>query len=339
MMGLGLVGVWSRPARGEPIRPEDATQHIGEDVVVEGHVSKVVCSPLACLLSFETDFSGLVASIPGDRVAAFPSPRQAYDARRVRIRGTVHENAGRPRIELRDPGQIEVIEISVGVGSTTTSVKEADAASVGQTGDAPSSASLNVGTLEADDALASAPSLDEDDLAAAPAPIATPRESRSRVIDPGRFEVRQGGPRPPRARPQDPSEGLVAELRRGGGETTVELHALREQVARLEQTTRELADMVAALEERLTVLEQSPHASSHVDPSALPEVRPYVVSGDGSSRLAPVKRGWSSERVLRVYGAPLNTVTEPNGYMTWYYANGRAVTIDPRGRVSSSVGF
>ena len=55
--------------------------------------------------------------------------------------------------------------------------------------------------------------------------------------------------------------------------------------------------------------------------------------GESALRFQHVKRGWTSERVLRAIGAPLNTTTEANGYMTWYYADGRAVTLDPRGRV------
>jgi hypothetical protein len=76
-----------------------------------------------------------------------------------------------------------------------------------------------------------------------------------------------------------------------------------------------------------------------VNEEELPFTPDYVVSGDASTRLQSVKRGWTSERLLRAIGPPVNTVTEANGYMTWYYANGRAVTLDPRGRVSSSIGF
>jgi hypothetical protein len=302
----GLVVASAGDSRAETIRAEDAGAHVGEEVVVEGHVANVVCSPLACLLSFTTDFSGLVASIPGDAVGAFPPPKETYGARRVQVRGTIGENAGRPRIELRDPQQIEVLETAVGV-------KEANAAEAarGEVAGDPQPLSGDV-----------------------PAETAPPTRA-SRVVQSGQFEKRLG---PPRERgPAAEGDGLVSELRRGGGEATVELRALRDQIARLEETARTLADTVAALEERITVLEQT--RGPGVDPSALPQLRPYVVSGDGSTRLQPVKRGWSSERVLRAYGAPLNTSTEANGYVTWYYGNGRAVTIDPRGRVSSSVGF
>src|SRR5690606_34526354 len=68
--------VAASPAHAEVLRPEDAPSHVGEEVTVEGEVASVVCSPLACLLSFSTDFSGLVASIDGDDVPRFPPPRE-----------------------------------------------------------------------------------------------------------------------------------------------------------------------------------------------------------------------------------------------------------------------
>ncbi|MEW6269432.1 MAG: cell division protein ZapB [Thermodesulfobacteriota bacterium] len=323
---LALLTACPPSALAEPIRAEDAAAHVGEEVVVEGHVSNVVCSPLACLLSFATDFSGLVASIPGDRVAAFPPPKATYDARRVRVRGMIHEKAGRLRMELRDPSQIDVLDVVVGVGSTSSAVKQAEPVTPPPVPEA---------TFERGD-----PEQAVDALAGeAPAPTPGPAAGDgSRIVDPGRFERPPGAARERR----EPAEGdgLVAELRRGGGEAMVEIRALREEVARLQETTRALSDTIAALQERLTVLEESRQAwNPGVDPSALPELHPYVVSGSRSTRLEPVRRGWSSERVLRVYGAPLNTTADANGFVTWYYSNGRAVTIDPRGRVSASVGF
>jgi hypothetical protein len=52
-----------------------------------------------------------------------------------------------------------------------------------------------------------------------------------------------------------------------------------------------------------------------------------------------VKKGWTAERVLRTFGEPLNTTAATSGQMTWYYSNGRSVTLDARGRVLTTVGF
>jgi hypothetical protein len=119
----------------------------------------------------------------------------------------------------------------------------------------------------------------------------------------------------------------------------VESRSLEQRIEQLQQDNANLVAAVQELEERLTVLEQSGGRGSTVNEEELPYVPDYVVPGEASVRLQSVKRGWSSERLLRAVGPPANTVTGANGYMTWYYENGRAVTLDPRGRVASSVGF
>ena len=159
------------------------------------------------------------------------------------------------------------------------------------------------------------------------------------MIDPGRVTQRLGGPREAAVPPS--GESMVAGLSGGPGDAaTVEARALQQQITRLQEDNANLSATVAALEERLAALEQSGgRVRQGVDEDALPHLPDYVVSGASATRLQHVKRGWSSERVLRALGAPLNTMTEANGYMTWYYADGRAVTLDPRGRVVSSIGF
>jgi len=300
---------------------------VGEDVTVEGEVPNVVCSPLACLLSFTTDYSGLVASIPGDALGGFPPPKETYAGRRVRVRGVVVDRNGKPRIEIASPGDIELAD-----GSRRAAAPSSGTAPVRVTVSQP------------------APDLGADphDPAAAPEPVALappPSDAadsgnRSRVIDPGRVTTRAGGPREPAAAPS--GDSLLSELSGGAGDAaTVESRALQQQIARLREENAILSETVAALEERLAMIEQSGVRGRQggVDENALPHLPGYVVAGSSATRYQHVKRGWSSERVLRALGAPLNTVTEANGYMTWYYADGRAVTLDPRGRVASSVGF
>jgi len=306
------------------IAAADAGAHIGEDVTVEGDVPTVVCSPLACLLSFTTDYSGLVASIPGDVLGSFPPPKETYGSRRVRVRGVVVDKNGRPRIEVRDPGYLQV---------------------VGGGGGSPIAAPVVHVPLSSDgvDARAAVDAIGAEPVAPAAKPAredAATQATRSRVVDPGHVTSRAGLPsQPVAARPS--GESVVARL--SGGEAdvgTVEAHALRQEITKLEQANAALSETVAALEERLTVLEQSQGGRfAGVQEAPLPEIHDYVVSGDNSNRVQRITRGWSSERVLRVLGAPVNTTTEANGYMTWYYSNGRAVTLDSRGRVVSSIGF
>ena len=295
--------------------PDEAARRIGQEVTVEGEVPTVVCSPLACLLSFTTDYSGLVASIPGDAIDRFPPPRETYGGRLVRVTGTVVDRNGKPRIEVSDPSKLQVIGAE---GSAAAPAARVDPAA-----------------RDAD------PPLGTDAPGEATADEARPATggSRSRVIDAGRVVARAGGPREPSPPPS--GDSLTAGLS-GGPEdvATVEATALQQQIKKLQQENATLAETVAALQERLAALEQSGvRRGPGVDESQLPYLPDYVVPGESSMRLQHVKRGWSAERVLRALGAPLNTTTEANGYMTWYYANGRAVTLDPRGRVESSIGF
>jgi hypothetical protein len=313
-MALAVVPV------AHAMTPDEAANRIGQEVSVEGEVPTVVCSPLACLLSFTNDFSGLAVSIPGDAIGRFPPPRETYGGRRVRVRGTVVDRNGKPRIEVLDPANLQLVGGSAPAPGPFVRVD-------------PSSGEVETeGAVESDSAPA----------AAAPPPDEAPPETdgaRSRVVDAGRFVSRAGGPREPSRPPSGPS--LTAGLSGGPEDAAmVEATALHQKIKKLEQENAALADTVAALQERLDALEQSGvRQAQGVDPSQLPYRPDYVVPGESSTRLQQVKRGWSAERVLRALGAPLNTTTEANGFMTWYYANGRAVTLDPRGRVESSIGF
>jgi len=128
--GPGFLAAWlasgtllvAAAAAAAPIAPGQALQNVGRDVEVEGEAQSVVCSPMACLLSFEAGFSGLVVAIPGDAVAAFPDPESTYEGRRVRVRGRVGERNGRPRIEIRDP---RALSIEGGVSRPAASPGEA----------------------------------------------------------------------------------------------------------------------------------------------------------------------------------------------------------------------
>ena len=339
-----LVG---RAADAQVLAAEEAGRHIGENVTVEGDVATVICSPLACLVSFTADYSGLAASIPGDVVSRFPSPKETYANRRVRVRGTVVDRNGRPRIEVTDPAALQVVGSGASVSVSTSGAAAAPApvvrvnpsASVQVTTDPPpmGDGAEAAAPAPADVVVPPPPPPPPAARAAAPSDGAA-AASRSRVIDPGMVTSRIGGPRPHAPEPR--GESLVSRLTGGSADAAaVESRSLEQRVEQLQQENANLVAAVQELEERLTVLEQSGGRRSTVNEEDPPVTPDYVVPGDASTRLQAVKRGWSSERLLRAVGPPLNTVTEANGYMTWYYANGRAVTLDPRGRVSSSIGF
>jgi hypothetical protein len=344
MLGFGVLLVLlvaGRPCAAQVITPDDAARHVGADVIVEGEVATVICSPLACIVSFSADYSGLAASIPGDVVGRFPSPRETYANRRVRLRGTVLDRNGRPRIEVTDPAALQVI------GGAAGSAVAASAAS-GPVIRVDPSASVKVTTEPPElGAGVAGSSAVASDVAIPPPPPRRPAleapgsggASQSRVVSPGVVTSRMGGPRPPAPEPR--GDSLVARLNGGGGDAAaVESRSFQQRVEELQDENASLATAVQELQDRLTAMEQAGGARGQgINEADLPNTPVYVVPGDRSIRLQAVKRGWSSERLLRAVGPPLNTVTEANGYMTWYYANGRAVTLDPRGRVSSSIGF
>lgn len=338
-------------ARAQIVSPEEAGRHVGESVTVEGMVETVICSPLACLVSFTADYSGLAASIPGDVVSRFPSPRDTYANRRVRVRGTVVDRSGRPRIEVTDPAALQVVGGVSGGGAVT-----------GERGPVvrvdPATSVVRVDPSAGGEAVPSEPAepgpaaSDEPEPERRPAEVAVPppppppaapetadaAASRSRVISPGVVTSRVGGPRP--AAPEPRGDSLVGRLNGGSADAAaVEARSLEQRVEQLQAENANLAALVQELEARLATLEQTGARGQGVNEAELPYKPDYVVAGERSTRLQTVKRGWSSERLLRAVGPPLNTVTEANGYMTWYYANGRAVTLDERGRVASSVGF
>jgi hypothetical protein len=325
----------ARPCGAQVITPEEAGRHVGDDVTVEGEVATVICSPLACIVSFTADYSGLAASIPGDVLKRFPAPRETYANRRVRVRGTVVDRNGRPRIEVTDPAALQVVGGGGGgaVKSSTGPVIRVDpSASVKVTTDSPEGAAAAPDSAATSDVVVPPPP---------PPPLVGDggRAPQSRVISPGVVTSRLGGPRPPAAEPR--GDSLVARLNRtGDAAAAVESRSLEQRIEQLQEENASLTAAVQELQERLTVIEQTGGIRGQgINEGDLPYTPDYVVAGDESTRLQAVKRGWSSERLLRAMGPPLNTVTEANGYMTWYYANGRAVTLDPRGRVASSVGF
>ena len=293
-------------AAATAIRPADAAKHIGEEAVVEGPVESVVCSPLACLLSFEPGFSGLVVAIPGSELSRFPDPRATFEAQRVRVRGTIIERNGRPRIEVSDPGAIT--KLVAGESASTIVSTPADPPEVAAAKRARMLPPVTV--PEPATAPVSAPRLSAEDAAA-------------RVgIDPPSTA----------ARGRAPAEGTEIGV-------ATELRLLRGEIAGLVERVAALEDQLAEADERLAYAEGA-IAAAGVEPP--PDVRgppSYVVSGELRPSMHRVRRGWRAERVIRLLGEPLRVTGNPPGPFTWYYDEGRAVTVNEHGLVVSAIGF
>lgn len=111
---LVLVLALALPARAEepaPITWEQAREHVGESVVVEGRVLGVHCSPTSCLLAFEPTFNGFTAVVQAAHFDVFPPDelRGRYEGRMVRVRGTVRTNDNKPEIELAAADDIALV--------------------------------------------------------------------------------------------------------------------------------------------------------------------------------------------------------------------------------------
>src|SRR6267142_416483 len=79
---------------------EEAGDHIGEEVTVEGRVLGVHCSPISCLLAFEPTFNRFTAVVQASSFGEFPPDDLdgRYNGQRVRVRGTIVERDSKPEI-------------------------------------------------------------------------------------------------------------------------------------------------------------------------------------------------------------------------------------------------
>lgn len=110
----------------DPIPWEDAKKHIGEEVVVEGRVLGVHCSPTSCLLAFEPTFDRFTAIVQATNFDVFPPAQleQRFNGRRVRVRGTVRMMDEKPEIELDQPDDIVLADAEEREAARTAEVAD-----------------------------------------------------------------------------------------------------------------------------------------------------------------------------------------------------------------------
>jgi hypothetical protein len=79
---------------------EQAGDHVGEQVTIEGRVLGVHCSPLSCLLAFEPTFNRFTAVVQASSFGEFaPDDLDGrYNGQRVRVKGTIVERDSKPEI-------------------------------------------------------------------------------------------------------------------------------------------------------------------------------------------------------------------------------------------------
>lgn len=107
--GLGTGKVFSQE---KVISWEEARDHIGQSVVVEGGIVRTFNSGRACFLNFHPDYQhhlSLVILAP-DFPEFPPEPEKYYLNKKVRARGRILLYQGRPEIILDSPGQIILLD-------------------------------------------------------------------------------------------------------------------------------------------------------------------------------------------------------------------------------------
>ena len=139
-----------------------------------------------------------------------------------------------------------------------------------------------------------------------------------------------------------PSAPATAKDEAGGAEPARVDEGQAEILARLD----EILDRLDALEDRLIATEQRMAgllyyldererelAASQMSPA------PPGPPAPAAQALRSLKRGMSVRDVERLAGRPVRVIDNANGWATWDYGEGRAITFDQRGRAQSLTGF
>ncbi len=122
-----LAAIVARAEDDEIVPWDEAEQHVGKSVVVEGRVMGIHCSPTSCLLAFDPSFNRFTAVVQAARFNVFPPDQidSLYTGRKVRVRGTVQTIDKKPEIIVDAPGDITLVTTKA-----ERDKKEADAAQV-----------------------------------------------------------------------------------------------------------------------------------------------------------------------------------------------------------------
>lgn len=98
---------WAADPAAPTVPSGRASDHVGQDVTIEGRVTAVHASPLATVLAFSQNFAGFTATILAADRDKFPTDLDTRIRDRVvRVSGTVTTYRGKPEMALRDPAQL-----------------------------------------------------------------------------------------------------------------------------------------------------------------------------------------------------------------------------------------
>ena len=112
---IGLIFLGFEPeailSQEKVISWEDARDHVGQNVIVEGGIVRTYNSGRACFLNFHPDYQNhLSLVIFAADFPEFPSePEKYYLNKKIRARGRILLYQGRPEIILDSPAQITIL--------------------------------------------------------------------------------------------------------------------------------------------------------------------------------------------------------------------------------------
>jgi hypothetical protein len=103
---------WAAAAQADPLSPEDAAKHVGEDVTVCGLVASAKYAGQArggpTFLDFGKPYpnSVFVALILGSDRAKFGTPEKTLQGKQICVSGKIRLYDGKPEIMLTEPKQL-----------------------------------------------------------------------------------------------------------------------------------------------------------------------------------------------------------------------------------------
>lgn len=304
---VALAVVFLVPSLANGIPASEAVNHVGESVTIEGFVQQVMCSPRACLMSFEAGWAGFVATVPSGALDRIGDVKR-FERRSVRLRGVVEDRQGKLRLELTDPSRIELMEGGLGRGSHVVKTDEKISEKAG-TGDVPRQR-----------AGPSAPQ------------VKTRVQVSGGLADGGATSQLSSIVR------DLEEEAAVSGTAGGDRASHLAVEGLRDRVAMQAHTIQTLEEELAQMRERLSDLEERPMPSlSDLDEPA-PAVDPWIVPAKRRLKLTRPRTGWSTKRLLRELGSPREVKELSSDTTLWIYGVNQSVTVK-RGRVLTASGF
>jgi hypothetical protein len=111
ILAAALAGSSALAADAPTIKFEQAEEHVGQEVTVDGRILGVHCSQTSCVLAFDPTFNRLTAVVRSKNFDAFPPQDldRLYSGRRVRVHGKIEQHEGKTSITVEGPDDLVLV--------------------------------------------------------------------------------------------------------------------------------------------------------------------------------------------------------------------------------------